>query len=302
MIIDVIKDTLLDGVKLLPFLFLAYLLIEIIEDRSEERAVALVRKAGRLGPVLGGTVGVIPQCGFSAAMSNLYSTGLITRGTLLAVFLSTSDEMLPILISEKAEASFILKVLLFKLVAGVIVGVVADILFSKLAKGGEKHIHDMCEREGCKCEDGIMKSALFHTLKIFLFLLAVTFVLNLAVVQLYPVIEGLNLLLIMGISLALLLRKKANRVALYVMIGLCLVVLAFGAYSHIQYGRTIMATIAEQVLASNKVPDSKVAATFQKLTDAGEAPITVKTSDFDLKAEQKDFDGMPVLYVNGDTA
>lgn len=181
MIIDVIKDTLLDGVKLLPFLFLAYLLIEIIEDRSEERAVALVRKAGRLGPVLGGTVGVIPQCGFSAAMSNLYSTGLITRGTLLAVFLSTSDEMLPILISEKAGASFILKVLLFKLIAGVIVGVVADIFFSRLAKGGEKHIHDMCEREGCKCEDGIMKSALFHTLKIFLFLLAVTFVLNLAV-------------------------------------------------------------------------------------------------------------------------
>lgn len=120
--------------------------------------------------------------------------------------------------------------------------------------------------------------------------------------QLYPVIEGLNLLLILGISLALLLRKNANRVALYMMIGLCLVILAFGAYSHIQYGRTIMATIAEKVLASNKVIDSKVPATFQKLTDAGEAPITVKTSDFDLKAEQKDFEGMPVLYVNGGAA
>ena len=117
--------------------------------------------------------------------------------------------------------------------------------------------------------------------------------------QLYPVIEGLNLLLILGISLALLLRKNANRAALYVMIGLCLVVLGFGAYSHIAYGRSIMATIAEKVLASNKVIDSKVPATFQKLTDAGEAPITVKTSDFDLKAEQKDFEGMPVLYVNG---
>ena len=120
--------------------------------------------------------------------------------------------------------------------------------------------------------------------------------------QLYPVIEGLNLLLILGISLALLLRKNANRVALYVMIGFCLVVLGFGAYSHIAYGRTIMATIAEQVLASNKVPDSKVAATFQKLTDAGEAPVTVKTSDFNPKVEQKDFEGMPVLYVNGDAA
>ena len=120
--------------------------------------------------------------------------------------------------------------------------------------------------------------------------------------QLYPVIEGLNLMLILGISLALLLRKNANRVALYVMIGLCLVALGFGAYSHIAYGRTIMATIAEQVLASNKVPDSKVAATFQKLTDAGEAPITVKASDFNPKVEQKDFEGMPVLYVNGDAA
>ena len=120
--------------------------------------------------------------------------------------------------------------------------------------------------------------------------------------QLYPVIEGLNLLLILGISLALLLRKNANRVALYVMIGLCVVVLGFGAYSHITYGRTIMASIAEQVLASNKVPDSKVASTFQKLTDAGEAAVTVKASDFDAKAEQKDFEGMPVLYVNSDAA
>ena len=120
--------------------------------------------------------------------------------------------------------------------------------------------------------------------------------------QLYPVIEGLNLLLILGISLALLLRKNANRAALYVMIGLCVVILGFGAYSHITYGRTIMATIAEQVLASNKVPDSKVASTFQKLADAGEAAVTVKASDFDTRAEQKDFKGMPVLYVNGDTA
>ena len=120
--------------------------------------------------------------------------------------------------------------------------------------------------------------------------------------QLYPVIEGLNLLLILGISLALLLRKNANRVALYVMIGLCLVILGFGAYSHASYGRTIMATVSERILASNKVTDSKVAATFQKLTDAGEAPVNVKISDFSQKAEQKDFEGMPVLYVNGDAA
>ena len=83
--------------------------------------------------------------------------------------------------------------------------------------------------------------------------------------QLYPVIEGLNLLLILGISLALLLRKNANRAALWVMIVLCLAVFGFGAYSHASYGRTIMATVSERILASNKVTDSKVAAAFQKL-------------------------------------
>jgi len=186
MIFDVIKDTLLDGIKLLPFLFLAYLIIEIIEDRSEEKAVALVRKAGKLGPLLGASLGVIPQCGFSAAMSNLYSTGIITRGTLLAVFLSTSDEMLPILISEKVEAGLILKVLLFKLIAGAIIGIIVDATASKLGYKSKKNIHDMCEREGCRCEEGVLKSAVFHTLKIFAFLIAVTFLLNLAVEILGP--------------------------------------------------------------------------------------------------------------------
>lgn len=137
--------------------------------------------------------------------------------------------------------------------------------------------------------------------------IALSFLLTLLMIvggylQLYTVIEGLNLLVILGISIALLYRKNANRVALCVMIVLSLAVFGFGAYSHLAYKRTIMATVAEKVLASNKVIDSKVAATFQKLTDAGEAPITVKASDFDPKVEGKDFEGMPVLYVNSDAA
>ena len=92
MFLDILKDTVLDSLKLLPFLFAAYLAIEIIEERAEEKTVAIVHRAGRWGPVLGGLLGAIPQCGFSAATSNLYAGGLITRGTLLAVFLSTSDE------------------------------------------------------------------------------------------------------------------------------------------------------------------------------------------------------------------
>ena len=178
MLKHIITDTLLDGAKLLPFLFLAYLLIEFIESRSEEKTVALVRKAGKLGPVIGGALGVIPQCGFSAAMSNLYSTGIITRGTLIAVFLSTSDEMLPILVSRQADPVFINKALLYKFVVGALMGIIVDIVASRFGKTKEKHIHDMCEREGCKCEDGILKSAIIHTVKIFAFIVIVTFVLN----------------------------------------------------------------------------------------------------------------------------
>ena len=179
--LDVLLDTALDCVKLLPFLFAAYLAIEIIEDRAEEKTVALIHRAGRWGPVAGAGLGVIPQCGFSAAVSNLYAGGLITRGTLLAVYLSTSDEMLPILISGGAPAPFIIRVLLYKMLTGVLVGVLADTVESRLGKARGKTLHQLCEQEDCHCEDGVLKSALRHTLKIFVFIFAVTMVMNLAV-------------------------------------------------------------------------------------------------------------------------
>ncbi len=178
---DAFLDTVLDSLKLLPFLFAAYLAIEIIEDRAEEKTVAIIHRAGRLGPVLGAGLGMIPQCGFSAATSNLYAGGLITRGTLLAVFLSTSDEMLPILISGGAGAGFIAKVLGYKVLAGVIVGLLVDTLEARFGKPRHKTLHELCEQEDCRCEDGILKSALRHTGKIFAFLFAVTLLMNLAV-------------------------------------------------------------------------------------------------------------------------
>ena len=174
-------DALLDSVKLLPFLFAAYLAIEFIEDRAEEKTVALVHRAGRWGPVLGAALGVIPQCGFSAATANLYAGGIITRGTVLAVFLSTSDEMLPILISSSAPASLIFKLLGYKVLAGIVIGVAVDTVAAKLGYVRNKSIHEMCEQEHCHCEDGMFKSALRHTVKIFLFLFIVTFALNLLV-------------------------------------------------------------------------------------------------------------------------
>ena len=182
MFLDILKEALLDTLKTVPFLFLAYLLMEWLEHRAEEKSVETVDKAGGWAPVAGGVLGMIPQCGFSAAVSNLFASGVITRGTLLAVFLSTSDEMLPILISRKAEIGLILKILGYKCVVGIAVGLLIDLIGKKLAKPGrEKSIEAICEQEGCNCEDGVVKSAVFHTLKITLFLFVTSFLVGLAV-------------------------------------------------------------------------------------------------------------------------
>ncbi len=179
---EVISDTFLDVIKLLPFLFLTYLAMEYLEHRAGEKTEALMRKAGHLGPVIGGALGVVPQCGFSAAASNLYAGRVITLGTLLAVYLSTSDEMLPVLISEHAPVGSIAGILLAKAGIGITAGLLIDMLLKK--KGGHdhahgSHIHEICEHEHCRCEKGIFRSALSHTVRIALFILLITFLLNL---------------------------------------------------------------------------------------------------------------------------
>lgn len=112
--LDVIKDTLIDSLKTLPFLFLAFLLLEALEHHAGRRINNALRSAGKAGPLLGSLLGCIPQCGFSVFAANLYSGGVITLGTLLAVFLATSDEALIILISEPSRGKDILLLLLFK--------------------------------------------------------------------------------------------------------------------------------------------------------------------------------------------
>ena len=139
-----------------------------------------IRRAGRVGPLFGGLLGVVPQCGFSAAASGLYAGRVISLGTLIAVYLSTSDEMLPIMIAEKAEPLLILKLLGIKLLIGVIMGFLVDLVLrlSHKKKEEEHPIHALCEHEGCHCEEGILRSALHHTLQISLFLLLVLLVLK----------------------------------------------------------------------------------------------------------------------------
>lgn len=182
--IDVLLDTLLDAAKLIPFLYLTYLLLEFIEHRAKEQTEVLMKKAGKWGPFLGGALGAVPQCGFSASMSNLYAENIISMGTLVAVFLSTSDEMLPIMISGISSGDIrawsVVKILLVKILLGVVVGFIVDGV-ARLCSKKEKNIdiESLCHDDHCGCEEGnIFLSALIHTLKILAFILVVSFALN----------------------------------------------------------------------------------------------------------------------------
>lgn len=179
--LDVILDAVIDTVKLIPFLFLTYLAMEYLEHKTGSKAQRLVQRAGRFGPVIGGLLGVVPQCGFSAAASGLYTGRVITLGTLFAIYLSTSDEMLPILISEQAPIGLIGKILFAKAAIGIFAGMLIDFVLRKKGVEEHEHIHEICEHDHCHCEEGagIFRSALTHTLQISIFILVVTFGLNL---------------------------------------------------------------------------------------------------------------------------
>lgn len=180
---DVILDTLLDTVKLIPFLLITYIIMEFIEHKTSKKTKDFIKKSGRSGPLWGGLLGIVPQCGFSAAASSLYSARIITLGTLIAVFLSTSDEMLPILISEAVDIGTIITILLVKLAIAVLVGFLIDLFFRKKFEDSseEPEIKDLCEHEHCHCEHGIFKSALKHTINITLYILIISFILNLII-------------------------------------------------------------------------------------------------------------------------
>lgn len=178
--LDIITDTLSDSIKLLPFLFLTYLAMEYLEHRAGSRMQHTIQRSGKWGPVIGSVLGAFPQCGFSAAASNLYAGRIITRGTLLSIYLSTSDEMLPVLISENAGIDLILKILGVKIVIGMTAGLLIDYVIARSRRGDgeELQIEHMCEQHHCHCENGIVKSALHHTVEIFLYLLLISFILN----------------------------------------------------------------------------------------------------------------------------
>lgn len=178
----VLLSSLIELLTLLPFLFLTYLLMEFIEHRASDKAERFMKKAGPLGPAVGGLLGAVPQCGFSAAASNLFAGRVVTVGTLVAVFLSTSDEMLPILISSDIPLWKALLFVLYKAAVAVAVGFAVD-LSLRIAKKGERKINidELCEKDECHCEKGILHSAIHHTITISLFVFAVTFAINTAI-------------------------------------------------------------------------------------------------------------------------
>jgi len=174
---EIIQETLIDSLKLIPFLLIAFLIIEFIEHKLTQKNKKILIKSKKYGPILGSLLGVIPQCGFSVMATNLYITKIISLGTLIAIYLSTSDEMLPILISQNAPINKILTILLIKVLFAILYGIIIDTIINK--KGNkEKETFNICEEEDCHCEKGILKPAIKHTIHIVVFILIINFIIN----------------------------------------------------------------------------------------------------------------------------
>lgn len=203
----VLEHSIEDTLYLIPFLFVTYLAMEWLEHKAGDKAEEAVRRAGAAGPVVGALVGIVPQCGFSAAAATLWAGRVITLGTLFAVFLSTSDEMLPIFLAEQVAPMTILKIMGVKLMIGMVMGFVVDAVIRLARRDREKlRIHELCERDRCHCngdcetceqqpelaydfehdeehgrhhEGGsILRSALKHTVQVTVFIFVITLVLD----------------------------------------------------------------------------------------------------------------------------
>ena len=183
LILDAALDALIDTAKMLPFLFAVYLLIEYLEHKASDKFAGALRRLGPFGPVGRAVLGCIPQCGFSVAVSNLYSGRLVSLGTLLAVYIATSDEAVPILLSDPTKISSVGMLIAAKLVIAIAAGLLTDLavkVFHKKKNVDNAPYEDLCRDCGCD-EHGILYSATKHTVQIFLFLLAVSFVLGIAI-------------------------------------------------------------------------------------------------------------------------
>ena len=178
--LDCLLDALFDTLKLLPYLLITFLILEFIEHKLSKKSEKVLSKNKKYGVVLGGALGGLPQCGFSAMASSLFSSHIITMGTVIAIFLSTSDEMLPLMLGEQVDVMFIIKIIGFKILVGIIIGFIVDLIFKR--KEDNNTISEVCEHENCHCKnEGIIKSSIIHTLKIGLFILIANILIGLII-------------------------------------------------------------------------------------------------------------------------
>ena len=192
--LHVLLHAFLETLKSIPFLFIAYLLMEFIEHKASEKMESSLRKLNKAGPAIGTALGCIPQCGFSGTASNLYTTGIITEGTLIAVFLATSDEAIPLLISNPEAHGAIWKLLLCKLGIGIVAGFAIDLIYRLMRV--KKAPMDLCEYCGCDKEKNIWIPTIKHTVKISIFILIVNIILGFAIALLGH--DRLNAILLSG--------------------------------------------------------------------------------------------------------
>lgn len=185
----IISHSIEDTLTIIPFLFIAFLFMEYIEHKFNKKTKNIIERAGKSGPLLGSILGVFPQCGFSVMGTNFYAARIISLGTLVSIYLSTSDEMLPIMLSEGLKLSQIFYILFIKVVIAIIAGFLIDYIYRN-KKVTKKVIHELCEEEHCNCHhDGIIKSSIKHTLNIVLFI----FITNLIITGLIETIGEDNM-------------------------------------------------------------------------------------------------------------
>ena len=206
--VDVLADSVIDTLKLIPFLFVTYLAMEALEHFASNKVREAVERAGTAGPAVGALLGALPQCGFSAMAATLFSGRVVTAGTLVAVILSTSDEMIPVFVAHQEPASRMLSIIAIKVVLGIVAGLLLDVALRLLHRAGDghAHIHELCERDHCHCngdcdaceqqpelaydyehdeehehhhEGGsVLRSALKHTVQVTVFIFVITLVLD----------------------------------------------------------------------------------------------------------------------------
>jgi len=177
--VEVIMETIIDSLKLVPFLFVAFLIIELLEHKLSKKTKKIISNSKKVGPLVGSLLGLVPQCGFSVMATNLYVSRIISLGTLISVYLSCSDEMLIILLSERIEFNIIFKILLVKFIVGMISGFIIDLV---LRKKVSKNNFDICDDEHCHCgKNNVIIASLKHTLNTLLFIFIASFILNILV-------------------------------------------------------------------------------------------------------------------------